>query len=184
MTDPAPTRDDRITGTALDLLRTRGPRAVTVERVAAESGVAKTTIYRRYRDRTDMLTAALSSLADPPSPPADADLPAVLRWVIEQSHRAVGDGIGTGGVAALLTGDDPAFTESIRDLLVRHRAALTDVIDLAVQRGIMRAGVDSETLIDVVAGSYVVEFARRGTVSPDWVDRTLDLLLDAVAPTG
>ena len=53
-------RDQRITAAALELLRTKGPKAVTVEAVAARADVAKTTIYRRYRDRQQMLTAALA----------------------------------------------------------------------------------------------------------------------------
>ena len=46
---PVP-RDERITAAALDLLRTKGPKAVTVEAVAARAGVTKTTIYRRYEE--------------------------------------------------------------------------------------------------------------------------------------
>ncbi len=50
--NPVP-RDERITAAALDLLRAKGPKAVTVEAVAARADVAKTTIYRRYRDRQE-----------------------------------------------------------------------------------------------------------------------------------
>jgi AcrR family transcriptional regulator len=57
--------DDGIADATLALLRTRGPRSVTVEAVAARSGIAKTTIYRRYRDRRDMLSAALSRVTTP-----------------------------------------------------------------------------------------------------------------------
>ena len=63
------TRDQRITAAALELLRTKGPKAVTVEAVALLADVAKTTVYRRYRDRQEMLTAALASLTQPPAPP-------------------------------------------------------------------------------------------------------------------
>ncbi|MFI6314019.1 TetR family transcriptional regulator [Nocardia fusca] len=38
---PAP-RDERITAATWELLRAKGPKAVTVEAVAAPSGVAKT----------------------------------------------------------------------------------------------------------------------------------------------
>ena len=69
MTEQRSSRDQRISAAALDLLRTKGPAAVTVEAVVARSGVAKTTIYRRYRNRNDMLTAALASITQPPSPP-------------------------------------------------------------------------------------------------------------------
>ena len=39
--------DDGIADATLALLRTKGPRSVTVEAVAERSGIAKTTIYRR-----------------------------------------------------------------------------------------------------------------------------------------
>src|SRR3984893_15202315 len=97
-------RDERITATALDLLRAKGPRAVTVEAVAARAGVAKTTIYRRYRDREDMLAAALTSLARP-TPPADrsALLP-ILQWLVQQSLKALEEGIRGCGVAGFIPG--------------------------------------------------------------------------------
>ena len=44
VTEQRSSRDERISAAALDLLRTKGPAAVTVEAVAARSGVAKTTI--------------------------------------------------------------------------------------------------------------------------------------------
>ena len=53
--------DAKIAAATLEVLRTRGPRAVTVEAVTAHSGIAKTTIYRRYSDRRDMLAAALAN---------------------------------------------------------------------------------------------------------------------------
>ena len=49
--------DARILSVTLDLLRTKGPRAVSIEAVAATAGIAKTTIYRRYEGRDDLLRA-------------------------------------------------------------------------------------------------------------------------------
>ncbi|WP_084533301.1 TetR/AcrR family transcriptional regulator [Nocardia fusca] len=92
---PAP-RDERITAATLELLRAKEPKAVTVEAVAALSGMAKTTIYRRYSNRGDMLTSSLSSIAEPELPPDTATLPAVMRWVVEQSLHVVDASIGPG----------------------------------------------------------------------------------------
>ncbi|WP_254707578.1 TetR/AcrR family transcriptional regulator [Rhodococcus pyridinivorans] len=47
--------EQRIADTVLLLLRTKGPKAVTIEAVANVAGMARTTIYRRYRDRSEML---------------------------------------------------------------------------------------------------------------------------------
>ena len=121
-------RDEVITAAVIDLLRTKGPKAVNVEAVAAQAGVAKTTIYRRYRDREEMIAAALTSLTSPPPPPDASSLQPLLQWVIEQSFNAIESGIGLGGVAALLTDEDTSFTALIRTLLVEHRAALATVV--------------------------------------------------------
>jgi AcrR family transcriptional regulator len=172
-------RDAMITAAVLDLLRTKGPRAVNVEAVAAHAGVAKTTIYRRYRDREEMTAAALSSLTSPPPPPDESAPQPVLQWLIEQSVNAVEAGIGVGGVAALLTDDDPAFTELIRALLVEHRAALTNEIANAAERADLRDDLDVETLLDCIVGAYLAERARRGTVEPGWTHRVLQTLWPA-----
>ena len=71
-------RDEAITAAVIDLLRTKGPKAVNVETVAAQAGVAKTTIYRRYRDREEMIAAALTSLTSPPPPPDASSLQSML----------------------------------------------------------------------------------------------------------
>jgi hypothetical protein len=73
-------------------------------------------------------TAALTSLTQPAPPTDRSALRPILQWLIDQSRNAIEGGIGVGGVAALLTEDDPAFTELIRSLLVQHRKALADVV--------------------------------------------------------
>ena len=79
--------DDGIADATLALLRTKGPRSVTVEAVAARSHIAKTTIYRRYRDRRDMLSAALSRVTTPEPLAVQADAPDRLRWLIKRSGQ-------------------------------------------------------------------------------------------------
>jgi AcrR family transcriptional regulator len=180
---PAP-RDERITAATLELLRTKGPKAVTVEAVAARAGVAKTTIYRRYRNREDMLAAALTSLTDPAPPTDRSALRPILEWLIDQSRSAIEGGIGVGGVAELMTEEDPAFTELIRSLLVQHRKALADVVADPAVSHLLRDDLDVETLLDSIAGAYLAERGRRGGVAPGWAERVLQTLWPAVAPPG
>jgi AcrR family transcriptional regulator len=177
--NPLP-RDERITAAALELLRTKGPRAVTVEAVAARADVAKTTIYRRYRDRQEMLAAALTSLTQPPPPPDTSAAEPILQWLIDQCYRAIEDGIGVGGVAALLTDEDPAFTKLIRSLLVEHRQALADAFKQESTAKPMRRDLDVETVLDCIVGAYLAERARSGPVKPGWADRVLRTLWPAL----
>ena len=173
-------RDEAITAAVIDLLRTKGPKAVNVEAVAAQAGVAKTTIYRRYRDREEMIAAALTSLTSPPPPPDASSLQPMLQWVIQQSFNAIESGIGLGGVAALLTDEDTSFTALIRALLVEHRAALAAVVEDAAAAGQLRADLDVDTLLDCIVGAYLAERARSGNVQPGWPQRILRALWPAV----
>ena len=51
--------EEKIVRSVLKLAREKGFNAVTIDAVVADSGVAKTTIYRRYTDRVDMLIDTL-----------------------------------------------------------------------------------------------------------------------------
>jgi AcrR family transcriptional regulator len=108
--------DDGIAESTLYLLRTGGPRAVTVEAVTARSGIAKTTIYRRYRHRQDMLVAALSRLISPEPLSLRAGTPKRFHWTNRQAVAAVDNGIGFGGFASLLTEYDPEFSTLFRQI--------------------------------------------------------------------
>lgn len=178
--EPAP-RDERITTATLELLRAKGPRAVTIEAVAALSGVAKTTIYRRYNNRGEMLTASLSSVAEPESPADTATPSKIVQWVVEQSLRVVETSIGAGGVAALLTDDDPEFVTLIRSLLVQHRRHLSTALRQALHAEGPRPDLDVETLLDMIVGAYLAEIARSGSVRPEWSKRVLSILAPMIA---
>jgi AcrR family transcriptional regulator len=58
----APTENarERILSTAYDLFARNGIRAVGVDRIVAESGVAKTTLYRHFASKDDLVVAALA----------------------------------------------------------------------------------------------------------------------------
>jgi len=172
---PRHTVDERIADATLALLRTKGAGAVTVEAVAARSGIAKTTIYRRHRDRRDMLSAALSGIATPEPLAVDAQAPDRLRWLIQEALKAIDDGIGFGGLASLLTDDDPDFTKIFRRILARQRAKLESVIDGARADGSFRADVDGATLIDGIVGAHIAERSRTGRIASGWEQRLFDL---------
>ena len=172
--------EDGIAEATLHLLRTGGPRSVTIEAVTAHSGIAKTTIYRRHRDRRHMLSAALSRLVAPDTLGPHASTPERLRWLIRNAIDAIDSGIGFGGFASLLTEDDPEFSTLFRQILVDQRAKLVNVIDECKSDGTMRVDIDPETLIDAIVGTYIAERAREGRVRDNWEDRLFAVFWPAV----
>src|SRR3954451_20326046 len=172
--------DDGIADATLALLRTKGPRSVTVEAVAARSGIAKTTIYRRHRDRRDMLSVALTRVTTPEPLAAQADAPDRLRWLIREAVKTIEVGIGFGGFAALLTDDDPDFTKLFRRILADKRAGLESVIDESKADGSFRADVEGATLVDAIVGAHICERARTGRVASGSETRLFDLFWPVV----
>lgn len=84
----------RILDAALQLLRSGGPRAVTMQSVTEATGIAKTTLYRRHRNRRALLAAALERLAPQSVIDPQASREQRLRWAISQSIDVVVNGIG------------------------------------------------------------------------------------------
>jgi len=153
----------RILNAALQLLRSSGPRAVTMQAVSESTGIAKTTIYRRHRDRRALLTASLEQLAQQPQLDPGATPSQRLTWAIRQSIDVIANGIGVGGFAALLTNEDPDFSDVFRGILVTYR-----------EQAVVALGTDTtdgDTVVDMIVGSYIAEFARSGTVDDTWADR-------------
>lgn len=172
--------DARLIEAALQLLRQSGPIAVTVEAVAARSGVAKTTIYRRYRDRDDLIRAAIGSVVTPPGQPPVEDIRDRLTWALAQVHAILGEVLGRGGIAALLDEREPAFTTLVRELLTPYTTALAGLIEDDIAAGRLRSDLDADAVVSLMLGSYLGESLRHGTVGADWIPRCVDLLLHAI----
>ncbi|MGB6125258.1 MAG: TetR/AcrR family transcriptional regulator [Gordonia sp. (in: high G+C Gram-positive bacteria)] len=176
MATPRSAGSAKIADAARELLRTKGPSAVTIERVAAQAGVARTTVYRRFADRDEMLTDALKELADPPGPEEhDISGEGRLRWVVEHASAMILDGIGFGGFAALLSNADPAFSATFRTVLQVHRRALAEELEAGVADGSLRLHGDIETMVDSIVGALLAEYGRTGAIADDWVDRLVAL---------
>ena len=82
--------DRAILQTALRLLVEQGYDAMSIEGVASAAGVGKTTIYRRYPSKRELIVAAVSSLADTFSVPTESgDLRADLLVFLRRDARGV-----------------------------------------------------------------------------------------------
>lgn len=174
--------DERIVEATLALIRADGPTAVNVSAVAARSGVAKTTIYRRYRNREDLLRASLDSVTDQDVPPADLSMRDKLRWTLEHAEAVLSRGVGLGGVAAVLSDSDPEFSRALRRALNDGLGRIEQQVSDAVAAGRLAPDLDPDILVNLIVGAYLAELLRHGRVRRDWLERTAELLLAALTP--
>jgi AcrR family transcriptional regulator len=174
--------NSRIVRAAVELLRERGPAAVNIDSVAARSHVARTTIYRRYRSRAELMTALLDELVEAPVPAPELSVAEKLRWVLDQVSDVLDHGIGRGGVAAVLADSDPEFTLALRTRIADRLRPLTDLMAADIEDGQLAAHVDPDTLVGLLFGAYLAEVLRYGRPRPNWTDRNVNLLIVAITP--
>ena len=172
--------DRLIRGTAVELLRSQGPSAVNIDAVAARSGVARTTIYRRYRSRSELMAAVLDDLVGAALPAPTLPVPDKLRWLLERILEVHDQGIGRGGTAALLTDSDPTFTAALRDRMAARLRVLEQAMGADIAAGRLSPRVDPDALVGLLFGAYLAEVLRYGDPRPGWVERTVELLTPAV----
>ena len=175
--------DERLASAVLRLLRDRGPSAVTVERVAAEAGVAKTSIYRRHANRVELLTAVLDQVIGLPELPSQGTVRDKIRSALEQAWRQMGV-LGPGGLSAIVGDTDPEFTDLFRAALRPYDEALVSLIRADARAGLLRPDLDADGVVSLLLGAYLGELVRRGAVAPDWIDRSLEMIWATMGRPG
>ncbi len=110
------------------LLTEVGYDQLSIEAIAARAGVAKTTIYRRYRDKAALVAAEVEQRqgSAPPEPGAGGlreNLLTVVRWLAREIAEQE-----IGMLGALFAGmrSDPRLADEMRRILRRDQAAMAD----------------------------------------------------------
>ena len=149
---------------------------MTMEGVAARSGVAKTSIYRRYPNRGELLTAVLTNAIGVPQVPREGTVRDKIRFALVQAWHQMGDVLGPGGLAAIVSDQDPEFSEVFRAALRPYVDSLVERIRGDSDAGRLRPELDADGVVSLMIGAYLGELVRRGRVEPDWLDRTMEML--------
>lgn len=179
--DPRTARTDRkILAGALKLLREFGPQKVTIEAVAVVSGVAKTSIYRRYNNSDELLEAVLEHVYTglPPVSPGSGDWEESVRSAIEVLFEDVGKGL----VLTLLQDPHSTTSEVLRRKIIRPRMELLrGLLRRDQELGLIRENVDLDVVIDFMLGASYAHVARYGSLDEAWPSRVHATLANLVA---
>lgn len=139
--DPRVERTRRVVLAATaDLLVQRGFESLSIEEIAARSGVARSTIYRNWPDRADLLIEALQQHMEPATDPHTGDLRSDLTAVFGVLARALDPSSPLGRILPSLL----SAAERDPDLRRVHREAAAQRRQLAQQ--ILQRGIDSGQL--------------------------------------
>ncbi|MGL5930919.1 MAG: TetR/AcrR family transcriptional regulator [Dermatophilaceae bacterium] len=178
-------RDDRREGEILEvvtsLLGERGYDGVTFEEVARRAGASKATLYRRWKSRREMVIASLRAgpaRRDGPGVIDTGSLRGDLIALCQRLTRALRSADSRMAVLLLQAGlEDPELCEEIERSVGPTGARLPrEVIDAAVRRGELPAGVDPFPFEEVTGAAILLRRVNGLTLD----DHYLEALVDAV----
>jgi AcrR family transcriptional regulator len=148
-------RDLAILDATLALLTEVGYEQLSMEAVAGRSGAAKTTIYRRYRDKAALVAAAVEhrAPADPPQLGGESLRESLLSTVAWLARSIAEQEVGLLG--ALFTGmrNDARLAQEMRRILRRDETAMTDGF---VRQAAEQLAPGAATLFAEVAPAVIV----------------------------
>jgi len=182
--DPRVARTRRsVLRTATDLLVEGGPNAVTIDAIVARSGVARSTIYRHWESRDDVLVEVISSCApqiEPPEPSLDFE--AALRRLVTQLCTVLADPEWARVVPALLAlrNQDHGVAALEQRLEQRQEHALESVLRRGVEEGRLDADIDVDRATALVVGPLLfASLMEKPAVDEALGDLVVDTFLRA-----
>lgn len=178
----APVVEDILNATVDELARV-GYRALRVEDVAARAGVHKTTIYRRYPTKKELVQATLECAFDDEGALVDTgsvrgDLTLLAGHMIEFLQSGEGRAL----VRLLMTeGKDEDLRRIVEQLRIGREQVTRQVIDRAIARGEIDPKLDGDLLVGTMAGSlHHTIFYLGQTPGDEHVEALVDLVLHGV----
>ncbi|GGJ43235.1 TetR/AcrR family transcriptional regulator [Deinococcus roseus] len=136
---------------ALHLLKEQGYAAISMEGIAQHTGIAKQTLYRRWKSKRDLILDAFVDQADRiPLVPPTGNLQEDLRLYLQQTAVLLNSDCGTTNRALLAEGlQDAAFLKELREKhLIKRRNRLAEIL----RRPFQFSAEQEEYLIDLALG--------------------------------
>jgi len=179
--------DRAILDATVELLYSDGYAGMSMEAVAEAAGVGKTTVYRRYRDKADLVTAAIAAMRGidemPDSGDTRADVLEMLQRVVRSKERV--QSMRLLGTLWAEEERNPDLVRLFRERVIKpRRAMIIDVLRRGQQRGELRDDFDPALVTEMMVGAH---FARQFNGRPfprDWAEQIVATIWPALQVTG
>ena len=167
---------------ATELLVEAGPAAVTIDAIVARSGVAKSTIYRHWASRDEVLLDVMEVCApDLVAPDPTLGVEGGLREIGHRIGAMLNDPEWARVLPALLMLKSHAH--GIADLDKRMEERQNEVVSTLIRRGVDEGAARAPTPSDPEASAVLVgplffaQLTGRSPIDAGFVDRTVDRFL-------
>jgi AcrR family transcriptional regulator len=174
--------DAAILAAALDLFVELGFDGMSVEAVAARAGVGKTTIYRRWPTKEELVVEAVGHLAPSHQMIDTGDTRDDLRTVVGNAIRFITTtkaGEALPRMAGEIAAGSPLGRRYAETVVRPRRALVAAILERGVQRGELRDDLDVELAVDSIMGAVLARklLGTLHTARDDFADQLTDTVL-------
>lgn len=179
----SPQAEARILQAALRQLAEDGYSRMSLDAIAAEAGVSKPTMYRRWSSKADLATAALRTiqLSEPAvdTGSTKGDLAGVLRNFSKSLSRP--NGMALIGTVLAEESHTPELLRLFRErIVVPRRAMLRQILQRARERGELREGVDIEAALNMLVGAFYARYLYHSKIPGSLAEELADLIWNGI----
>jgi len=181
--------DAAITRATMELLSEVGYEALTVEHVAARAGVGKSTLYRRFPAKSDLVVATIAGIVQQAAPGGSDGIPAreALREMLRDTAGIVAIPGALGMLGTLASGRpaDREIARSIREQVMGPPLRqVGERMAAAVAAGEIRANTPIDVALTALWGALIARQLSGEPLDGAWLDRLLSVVWDGIAPTS
>ena len=177
--------DERLIDAAVEELGAVGYARLTLERVAKRARVSRTTLYRRWQTKLDLVLDVMNALDARVEIVATGDcrtdLENVMRLAVEQLALRP-DGRAFVAVVAEAV-YNPALAAAFRARFMHQREAVRSILTRGIAGGELRPDLDIELVMDQLAGIIPYRMIVSGEPIPvDLPERAVSSILAGAHP--
>ncbi|RYZ02671.1 MAG: TetR/AcrR family transcriptional regulator [Myxococcales bacterium] len=172
---------------ALELFAEQGYAGLSMDAVAARAGVNKTTVYRRWPTKAELVSAALYAMRDEePAPPNTGSLEQDLVELLERMAVSLTTPRKRAFVSSFVVGNvDPELRALLRRLREERPAIPAIVFRRGLERGELPAGTDLQLIASALLGPIQsLVLLKRETVEKPFIERLVRLVLTGAVAGG
>jgi len=162
----------------------KGYGGLSIEAVAQRSGVAKTTVYRRWPTRDELVADALDSRSDRYEPvPDTGSLRGDLKEFCEGVRAKLTSNHGKAILKSLVAAVDqsPEIVETVQRFWRERRDVGGNLVERWIRRGVLRPETEADLLVELIlAPIYLRVLLPGGPLTGEVLEGFIELALHGV----
>lgn len=172
--------DKAILETAGRLLTEQGYARMSIAGIADEAGVGRPAIYRRYRDKAEVVLAAIDYMRGQAQAPDTGSARDDLVMHLDFARRRFD--MTLAGTLLVEEHGHPELLEQFRRRMILPRNdQIADALERGKARGEVREDLDVKIAVHALIGAFMHQYVSTGRPGTRWAERVVDTLWPAFA---